>query len=91
LVQEVETLLPFRNENALQTVGYKEIIEYLDKNISLESAIEQIKQNTRKYAKRQMTWFRKDKELRWFHPDEVNKMLHYIDDTPSTGSNQLSI
>lgn len=68
LVEEVKSLLPYRNLNALQTVGYSEIFEYLDGKISLSQAIELIKQHTRQYAKRQMTWFKKDKEIHWLHP-----------------------
>ena len=58
LVEEVKSLLPYRNHNALQTVGYKEIFEYLDGKSALEEAIEKVKQNTRRYAKRQITWFK---------------------------------
>lgn len=58
LVDEVKSLLPYRNHNALQTVGYKEIFEFLDGKCNLETAIEKIKQNTRRYAKRQITWFK---------------------------------
>jgi tRNA dimethylallyltransferase len=79
LVQEVEQLLPFRNENALQTVGYKEIFSYLDKKLSLEEAIVLIKQNTRNYAKRQMTWFRKDTEIHWFNPANIEGMKLFIE------------
>ena len=78
LVKEVEALLPYRNENALQTVGYKEIIDYLDHKISLVEAIEAIKQNTRNYAKRQMTWFRRDKEIHWFEPEEFESICRFI-------------
>ena len=79
LVKEVENLLPYRHENALQTVGYREIIDYLDKKITIDKAIEMIKQNTRNYAKRQMTWFRRDKEIRWFDPEEFENICRYID------------
>ena len=78
LVKEVQALLPYRNENALQTVGYKEIIEFLDHKISLNEAIETIKQNTRNYAKRQMTWFRRDKEIHWFEPGEFESICRFI-------------
>ena len=78
LVKEVQALLPYRNENALQTVGYKEIIEFLDHKISLNEAIEAIKQNTRNYAKRQMTWFRRDKEIHWFEPGEFESICRFI-------------
>jgi len=70
LVEEVRSLHAFKNLNALQTVGYTEIFDSLDEKISLEKAIENIKTNTRQYAKRQMTWFKKDKEMKWFDPKE---------------------
>ena len=69
LLEEVKGLMPFREHNALQTVGYRELFEYLDGRGSLEEAVEQIKVDTRHYAKRQLTWFRKDPETRWMHPD----------------------
>ena len=78
LVDEVKNLLPYKNLNALQTVGYSEIYDYLDNKISLEKAIEQIKTNTRQYAKRQMTWFRKDKEIKWGSPSEINDIKKMI-------------
>lgn len=69
LVEEAKDLLPYRNLNALQTVGYRELFEYFDNHISLEEAIEQIKQNTRRFAKRQMTWFRRKDNILWFNHD----------------------
>lgn len=66
LVEEVRELLPYRQHNALQTVGYREIFDYLDGSLSLSQAVERIKTNTRRYAKRQMTWFRKYGSLHWF-------------------------
>lgn len=65
LLEEVKGLLPYKKENALQTVGYRELFDYLDGGISLDEAVERIKINTRHYAKRQMTWFRKDPAIRW--------------------------
>jgi tRNA dimethylallyltransferase len=65
LTEEVKSLLPYRKLNALQTVGYNEIFDYLDGKISLEEAVERIKINTRQYAKRQMTWFKKDGDIKW--------------------------
>jgi tRNA dimethylallyltransferase len=65
LVEEAQNLLPFRNYNALQTVGYRELFDYFDKKISLSDAINMIKQNTRHYAKRQLTWFKKDEQMHW--------------------------
>jgi tRNA dimethylallyltransferase len=78
LVAEVEQLLPYRHLNALQTVGYSEIFDYLDGKITLETAIDQIKTNTRQYAKRQMTWFKKDTSIQWFASDTIENMIRYI-------------
>ncbi len=69
LVDEVKSLMPFQNINALQTVGYREFFDYFNGTLPLEKAIENIKINTRHYAKRQMTWFKKDVEIRWFSPN----------------------
>lgn len=69
LLQEAKELFPYRNLNALQTVGYTELFEYFDGNTTLEKATDLIKQHTRNYAKRQLTWFRRDKEVSWFPPD----------------------
>ncbi len=71
LVQEAQSLLPFKHLNALQTVGYKELFECFEGNISIEDAIELIKQNTRHYAKRQFTWFKKDTAVHWFDATET--------------------
>jgi tRNA dimethylallyltransferase len=65
LLEEVRALIPFRNLNALQTVGYSELFDYFDGTLGLEEAVNKIRQNTRNYAKRQMTWFRKDKDIIW--------------------------
>jgi tRNA dimethylallyltransferase len=70
LLEEVKGLLPYKKENALQTVGYRELFDYLDGISSLDEAIEKIKINTRHYAKRQMTWFRKDPSIRWIDAGE---------------------
>jgi tRNA dimethylallyltransferase len=69
LQDEVKNLWPYQHLNALQTVGYRELFMYLEKEISLEQAVEQIKVNTRQYAKRQMTWFKKDETIQWCQPD----------------------
>jgi len=75
LVEEVRKLLPYQQLNALQTVGYKEIFEHLEGRCSLSQAIEELKKNTRHYAKRQMTWFKKDEEIKWFSPQSFDKIL----------------
>jgi tRNA dimethylallyltransferase len=71
LLKEAENLIPHKSLNALQTVGYKEFFNYFDGNCTLENAIEELKKNTRHYAKRQMTWFKKDDAVQWFQPNEV--------------------
>lgn len=78
LVEEVRSLIPYRDLNALNTVGYKEIFDYLDGRVTLEEAIEKIKTNTRRYAKRQLTWFRKDKEIHWFDPVDIESIMEYV-------------
>lgn len=77
LVEEVRSLIPYRHLNALQTVGYKELFEHFNGQTDLPTAVELIKRNTKQYARRQMTWFRKDKEYVWLKPDanEVIKVL----------------
>lgn len=78
LPDEVRSLVPYQHLNALQTVGYKELFAYLEGNCSLEAAAESIKINTRQYAKRQMTWFKKDNSIQWCEPDlkSVAAALH---------------
>lgn len=79
LVEEVKSLVDSKQLNALQTVGYKEIFAYLEQKISLEKAIEEIKKNSRRYAKRQLTWLRKDESIKWFdYNEEINVMIQYI-------------
>lgn len=67
LVKEAKRLYPFRHFNALQTVGYKELFAYFDGELNLDQAISEIKKNTRRFAKRQLTWFKKDPDIQWFH------------------------
>jgi len=78
LLKEVESLIEYINLNALNTVGYKELFEYLQENISLEQAVEQIKLHTRQYAKRQLTWFTKDPLFRWGRPDRPEEILSWL-------------
>lgn len=75
LIHEVENLLPYKSFAALQTVGYAEIFAYFDRKLVLEEAIEQVKKNTRHYAKRQLTWFRKDTTIQWYTPFDKEKIL----------------
>ena len=78
LIEEVESLMSHKSLNALNTVGYKEIFKYLDGIWSLEEAIERIKGNTRRYARKQLTWFHRDKEIKWFHPNDIHDIMNYI-------------
>jgi tRNA dimethylallyltransferase len=78
LLDEVKKLIPYKHANALKTVGYKEIFDYLENKTDLKTTIELIKQNTRKFAKRQLTWFNRDQEMKWFEPDEVENIMEYI-------------
>lgn len=78
LLEEVRSLLPYQHLNALQTVGYTELFDYLDHHITLERAIELIKQHTRRYAKRQMTWFKKDKDFHWFNPRQFEEIRAFV-------------
>ena len=77
LEEEARQLYNFRNLNALNSVGYKEYFEFFDGNIPREKAIELIKRNSRRYAKRQLTWWGKDKEIRWFKPEEIEEIIDY--------------
>ena len=80
LVEEAKALYPQRNLNALNTVGYKELFKYFDEDWDLETAISEIKKNTRRFAKRQLTWFRKDDTIKWFEYDQnPEDIFDYID------------
>jgi tRNA dimethylallyltransferase len=79
LEQEAKTLLEYRSNNALNSVGYKELFEFFDGRISREQAVELIKRNSRRYAKRQMTWWARDMEIKWFHPEKVQNIIGYIE------------
>lgn len=78
LLDEVRSLVPYKNENSLNTVGYKELFAYLNGDCTLNFAIEKIKRNTRVYSKKQMTWFKHDDSIHWFHPDNINEIMSFI-------------
>jgi len=78
LLQEAERVYPMRNLNALNTVGYKELFDYLNGRWPLDEAVERIKGNTRRYARKQLTWYKKDPQIRWFHPDQKKEIIDYI-------------
>lgn len=79
LVEEVQKVYPHRALNSLNTVGYKEIFNYLNGEWTLAFALDKIKQNSRIYSRKQMTWFKRDKDIRWFHPDDVAEVNSYLD------------
>ena len=78
LLEEAKSLYPMRQMNALNTVGYKELFDYLEGRWPLEEAVERIKGNTRRYARKQLTWYKKDEQIRWFHPDDKTAIMNYI-------------
>ena len=78
LLEEVKSLINKRNTNALNTVGYKELFDYLDGRWSLDEAVERIKGNTRRYARKQLTWYKRDANMRWFHPDNITEIKNYL-------------
>lgn len=78
LEKEAKRVFPMKNLNALNTVGYREFFAYFTGEISKEKAVELIKRNTRRYARKQLTWFRKDQEINWFHPGETDKIIEFL-------------
>jgi len=77
-LEEVKSLIPYRAYNALNTVGYSELFDYLDGKTELTIAVNMIKQNTRRFAKRQLTWFRRDEDMVWFEPNQLDQILKYL-------------
>ncbi|MBP5798353.1 MAG: tRNA (adenosine(37)-N6)-dimethylallyltransferase MiaA [Prevotella sp.] len=78
LLKEASDMYPRRDLNALNTVGYKELFDFFDGRWSLEEAVERIKGNTRRYARKQLTWYKKDPQIKWFHPDQKDDIINYI-------------
>ena len=78
LLEEVKSLVNKRDTNALNTVGYKELFDYLDGRWPLDEAVERIKGNTRRYARKQLTWYKRDEDMHWFHPDNIQEILNYL-------------
>lgn len=79
LLEEVKSLYPYRNINALQTVGYNELFDYIDGKLTLQEAVDTIKKNTRHYAKRQITWFKRDETIHWFAPGNKIDIIDFIE------------
>jgi tRNA dimethylallyltransferase len=81
LVEEARRLYPYRKLNAMNTVGYRELFDYFENKYSLDEAVQKIKDHTRQYARRQLTWFRKQKDTKWFFPHEDELILNFINET----------
>lgn len=79
LEREARSLFHLRNFSSMNTVGYREFFDYFDGNITKDKAIELIKRNSRRYARKQLTWFRNDPEVKWFEPQEFNEIKNYIE------------
>lgn len=79
LLEEAKKVYPFRANNALNTVGFKELFEYFDGKIPLEEAVRKIQSNTRQYMRKQLTWFKRDEEINWFDPSNIEEIKKYID------------
>lgn len=79
LVEEARHVYPQRHLNSLNTVGYKEMFAYFDGTIDLDEAIRQIQSNSRRYMRKQETWFKRSSDIRWFHPSDVKEIIKYID------------
>lgn len=80
MVEEARAVYPHRGLNSLNTVGYKELFAHFDGDISLEDAILKIQSNTRRYMRKQLTWFKRDNEIKWFTPANVEEIINYIDE-----------
>ena len=78
LLEEARRVYPHKDYNSLNTVGYKELFKYLDGEWTLDFAVEKIKQNSRIYSRKQMTWFKRDTDIRWFHPEQETEILTYL-------------
>ena len=84
LLDEVRSCIPYRDRNALKTVGYKELFEHLDGKTDLQEAVRLIKRNTRRFARRQLTWFNNDPDIRWFEPGQFEEIMSYISEHVET-------
>lgn len=78
LMEEAQQMYPYKELNSLNTVGYKELFNYFDGKCTLDEAIFKIKSNTHKYCRKQLTWFKRDKDIHWFNPDNVEEIIKYI-------------
>lgn len=78
LVEEARRVYPYKGANSLKTVGYKELFAYFEGDCSFDDAVQKIKQNSRIYSRKQMTWFRRDEEINWFHPDDSDNIMQFL-------------
>ena len=85
LLEEARRVYPFRHLNSLNTVGYKELFNYFDGTWTLDMAVEKIKRDSRVYARKQMTWFRRDPRITWFHPDQEREIFSFLEDQINSG------
>ena len=83
LEAEAKTFYPLRHLNALNTVGYKELFSYFDGELTLPEAVDLIKRNSRRYAKRQLTWFRRDNSYNWFQPNQQEEIIQFVQENTS--------
>ena len=81
LLEEVRSVYPYRDLNSLNTVGYKELFSHLDGILTLDEAVDLIQRNSRRYARKQLTWFRRDQQIKWFEPEQIQEIIFYIDQT----------
>lgn len=79
LLEEAKSVYPYRKLNSLNTVGYKELFSFLDGSCSLDEAVDLIKRNSRRYARKQLTWFRRDQEIKWFEPEQIQEIIAYVE------------
>jgi len=79
LLDEVREVLPFRGQTAMKTVGYRELFRYLEGELSLDEAVDLIQRNTRKFSRKQLTWFRKGDRYTWFHPEQTEEIIAWVD------------
>ncbi|MBQ9636911.1 MAG: tRNA (adenosine(37)-N6)-dimethylallyltransferase MiaA [Prevotella sp.] len=86
MLEEAQRLYPLRHLNALNTVGYKELFNYLDGTWTLEEAVERIKGNTRRYMRKQLTWFQRDSSIHWFHPDQQDEIIELVKECGEQGN-----
>lgn len=79
LEEEARNVYPLKGLNALNTVGYKELFNYFDGNIDKDESVRQIQSNSRRYMRKQLTWFKKDDRIQWFNPENSKEIINYID------------